>query len=133
MKLFPSAWLLFINMSNHQPWAHLSREFERNPPTEHSIIQTLNLVLDTQTPQRIYQVYNYLLELFTHGPVLPNYLHIIYKHFHQNNVYRINYPSLFRYYHDDPFAARTFETLERKAPDLYRDAILQMVTEQVWM
>lgn len=81
MTLFPPTQLLF-NMSNHQPWARLLREFERNPPTEHSIIQSLNLVLPTQTPSHRYQIYNYILELFTHGRILPHYLHIIYKHFH---------------------------------------------------
>jgi len=133
MKLFPSAQLLFIKMSNPQPWARLSREFERNPPTEYSIIQTLDLVLETQTPQDIFQVYDHILELFTHGPILPNYLYIIYKHFHQNNIYRMYYPSLYHYYHNHPFADRIFGTLERKAPDLYRAAQFQMDMELVWM
>lgn len=118
-------------MPNHQSWAHLSHDFERNSPMEHSIIQILNLILDIQTPQHIYQVYNYLLKLFIHGPILPNYLHIIYKYFHQNNVYRINHLSLFHYFHDNPFVIRIFEILECKAPDLYRDAIFQMIIEQV--
>ena len=133
MKLSPPPQLLFIKMSNHQPWAPLSRVLQRNPPTEQSLIQAVNFVLQGQTPQQTYQIYNYLLELFTHGPILPNYLHIIYKEFHQNNIYRINHASLFHYYHDHPFAARIFSTLECKALDLYRAAHFQMEMEQVWM
>ena len=120
-------------MSNHQAWASLSRDFERNPPTEHSIVQTLNHVLQLQTSQHVYQFYSYLLELFIHSSILPNYLHIIYKLFHQYNIYRINHVSLFHYLHENPFAARIFETLERKAPDLYRAALFQMDMEQVLM
>ena len=132
-EAFTSAQFLFIIMSNHQPWARLSREFERNPPTEYSITQALDLLLLIQTPQHVYQTYNYLLELFTHGPILPNYLHIIYKHFHQNNIYRINHSSLFHYYHKHPFANRIFSTLECKALDLYRAAHFQMEMELVWI
>jgi hypothetical protein len=124
---------LFINMASQQPWAHLSREFERNPPMERSINASLDLVLLTQTSRDIYLIYNYLLELFTHGPILPNYIHIIYKHFHQNNIYRICNPSLFHYRWNSRFGNRIFETLEYKAPDLYRDACFQMEMEQVWV
>ena len=45
MTLFPPARLLFINISSHKTSAHLSRQFERNPPPAHSIIETLNLIL----------------------------------------------------------------------------------------
>ena len=117
-------------MSNHQPWARLSREFERNPPTERSIIRTLNFIRLSLPSQDVNQIYNHLLELFTHGPILPNYIHIIYNHFHQNDVYRINHLSLLHYYRNHPFATRIFLTLERKAPDLYITALFQMVREQ---
>ena len=120
-------------MTYRQPWASLSRAFEQNPPTEDMINEVFDLVLLFQDPHTIYSTYNYFLELFTHGPILPNYLHIIYKHFHQNNVYRIYHPSLFHFYHTHPFANRVFETLEAKAEELYWAGRFQMEMEQVWM
>ena len=116
-------------MSNHQPWARLSREFERNPPTEHSLNRALNLIRLTQTPRGVYNFYNYLLELFTHGPILPNYLYIVYGDFRRYDIYRIYHPSLVHYYINHPFAERIFSTLEDRAPELYRDARLQMEME----
>lgn len=108
-------------MANRQPWAALSRAFELNPSTEGSIDYVLDFVLLTRAPRDIYRVYDYLLELFTQGPVLPNYIHVIYRHFHRNNVYRIRYSSLYDYRWRSRFGERIFSTLERKAPDLYRD------------
>jgi len=120
-------------MTTFQPWAALSREFERNPPTESSINQSLNLILLSQTPRDIYRIYNHLLELFTHGPILPGYIQIIYKHFHRNDVYRIRYSSLLHYRYRSRFGDRIFSTLQYKAPDLYRDACFQMAMEQILM
>jgi hypothetical protein len=120
-------------MAYPQPWERLSRAFERNPPEEDIINQFLDLFLLFQDPHAIYCTYNYFLELFTHGPILPNYLHIIYKHFHQNNVYGIHHSSLFHYYHTHPFGNRIFRTLEIKAVELYRAAQVQMEMEQIWM
>jgi len=116
-----------------QPWARLSRYFERTPPTELSITQALDIILLNQTLQYKYEFYNGLLELFTHGPILPNYLRFIYKHFHQNNIYCINHPNLLHYYHNHPYAERIFLTLEHKGFELYRSTQFQMEMEQVWM
>jgi hypothetical protein len=133
-EAFPPAQILFIIMPNYQPWTRVSRDFQRNPRiARRSIVQVLELVLRSHSLRRIYKIYNHILELFTHGPVLPNCLHVIYEHFHRNNVYRIRYTSLFAYYHFDRFAPRIFETLARKAPQLYRAAVSQMVMETVRM
>ena len=119
-------------MPPYQPWAPLSREFERNPPSEESIIEILDR-LQTQPSPVVSQVYYYLLELFTHGPVLPRYLPIIFRQFHQRDVYMSDYPSLFDYYQFHPSARRVFETLERHAPELSSSAWFQIEMELDWM
>src|SRR5438552_13860938 len=57
----PLARTLFITISHFQPWALLSRKFERSHPTEDSLNQALDLLLHGQKFQNIYITYNYLL------------------------------------------------------------------------
>ena len=119
-------------MPPRQYWAPLSREFERNPPSEESIIQFLDL-LETQPSRVVSQVYYYILELFTHGPILPRYLPIIFRQFDQRNVRGPEYPTLYHYYQYHPSAHRVFETLERHDPDQFSSVWAQIEMEFTWM
>jgi hypothetical protein len=80
-------------MSNVQPCAH-SREFEQGSTTVDSINYTLYILVRSQISHVTFRAYDYHLELFTHGPILPYYIHIIYRHFQQNDIYGIYYQSL---------------------------------------